>query len=292
VDLIVTGSAQIVSQDALATLTMSPNSFNVNTTGKQSTPAEGYIFGPTGSNAQFYLGVYDFPNLTTDVELNVKVDSSNGISFKDWDNVTAGDYIPFMNIAPNLGNNPAPQFTRGLGITGSLNVTGSIDITGNYYVNGVAFSGGTSGTSGDSGSSGTSGDSGSSGTSGIDGTSGTSGVNGTDGSSGTSGTGTAGTSGSSGTSASGGGGITQITGVTFLSSSWSLSSSLYIYDYSNSGITTSSFVMVIPSNTSITTVTAAQILPQTDSASGSVRLYASYLPTGNISGTINIQTIS
>ena len=135
---------------------------------------------------------------------------------------------------------------------------------------------------GNLGSSGTSGATGSSGTSGIDGTSGTSGV-----------AGSAGTSGSSGTSASGGGGgITQITGVTFLSSSWSLSSSLYIYDYCNSGITTSSFVMVIPSNSSIYTVTAAQILPQTDSASGSVRLYASYLPTGNISGTINIQTIS
>ena len=125
VDLSITGTAVITTEDKLARLTMSPASFNVNSTKTEATPAEGYIFGPTGSDAQFYLGVYDDPNFTTDVELNIKVDSSNGISFKDWDNVTAGDYIPFMNIAPNLGDNPSPQFTRGLGITGSLVVSGN-----------------------------------------------------------------------------------------------------------------------------------------------------------------------
>jgi hypothetical protein len=90
----------------------------------------------------------------------------------------------------------------------------------------------------------------------------------------------------------GGGGITQITGVTFNSGSWSLSGSFLIYDYSNTGITTNSVVSVIPSNASIGTVIQSQILPQTDSSAGSVRLYASYQPSNNITATINIQTIS
>jgi hypothetical protein len=88
-----------------------------------------------------------------------------------------------------------------------------------------------------------------------------------------------------------GGGITQITGVTFNSGSWSLSGSFLIYDYSNTGITTNSVVSIIPSNASIGTVIQSQILPQTDSSSGSVRLYASYQPSNNITATINIQTI-
>ncbi|CAB4184457.1 hypothetical protein UFOVP1114_9 [uncultured Caudovirales phage] len=131
-DLVVTGSARLVSQDALSQLTMSPSSFNVNSTKTISGGAEGFIFGSTGSNAQFYLGVYDEPNFTTDVELNIKVDS-NGISFNDWDNVTAGAYIPFMNIAPNLGDNPTPQMLRGLDITGSLGVT-NIQGTGSLFL--------------------------------------------------------------------------------------------------------------------------------------------------------------
>jgi hypothetical protein len=104
--------------------------------------------------------------------------------------------------------------------------------------------------------------------------------------------GSSGTSGTSGTGGgSGGGGITQITGVTLASGSWSVSSSLYIYDYSNSGITTASSVMVIPNNSSVSVVVAAQILPQTDSASGSVRLYSTYQPSANIGATINITQI-
>jgi len=171
-----------------------------------------------------------------------------------------------------------------------------------YVITSVGVVAGTSGTSGTSGVNGTSGSNGTDGTSGSNGTNGTSGSNGTNGSSGTSGSngtngtsgsnGTNGSSGTSGTGGAGGGGIIQITGVTLASGSWSLSSSLYIYDYSNSGITSSSFVTVIPSNASINTVTAAQILPSTDSVSGSVRLFASYQPSGNIGATINIQQIS
>jgi hypothetical protein len=200
--------------------------------------------------------------------------------------------VTLVSATHQFSNNDDLLFIITTTPSGTSGTSGSNGSNGTSGTNGSSGSNGTNGSSGSNGSSGTSGSNGSSGTSGVAGSSGTSGSNGTNGSSGTSGTGTAGTSGSSGTSASGGGGITQITGITFLSSSWSLSSSLYIYDYSNTGITTSSFVMVIPSNSSITTVTAAQILPTTDSSSGSVRLYASYKPAANISGTINIQTIS
>ena len=124
-DLIITGSAEITTEDKLARLVMSPNSFNLDTSKTISTPGEGYIFGPTGSNASFYLGVYDQPNFTTDVELKLKVDS-NGLSFNDWDNGTAFDYVPFMTLAPNVGNNPAPVMTRGLKVTGSVDIQNTL----------------------------------------------------------------------------------------------------------------------------------------------------------------------
>jgi len=121
VDLIITGTARITDVNGLARLAMSPASFNVDATATVSTPGEGYIFGPTGSDASFYLGVYDDPNFTTDIELKLKADS-NGLSFNDWDNVTAADYVPFMTLTPNIGNNPAPLMTRGLQVTGSTQV--------------------------------------------------------------------------------------------------------------------------------------------------------------------------
>jgi hypothetical protein len=119
-DLIITGAAKVVNSTGLIELGLLPNSFNVNST-KSTSPAQGYIYGPTGSNAQFNLGVYDDPNFNTDVELSIKADT-NGLSFNDWDNVTVFDYIPFLTIAPNLGNNPAPVMTRGLQVTGSTQI--------------------------------------------------------------------------------------------------------------------------------------------------------------------------
>ena len=143
-DLIITGSAEITTEDKLARLVMSPNSFNVDTSKTISTPGEGYIFGPTGSNASFYLGVFDDPNFNTDVELKLKADS-NGLSFNDWDNGTAFDYVPFMTLAPNVGNNPTPVMTRGLAITGSLSMSGSINFaTGSNKQAGTAVLDGAS----------------------------------------------------------------------------------------------------------------------------------------------------
>ena len=120
--------------------------------------------------------------------------------------------------------------------------------------------------------------------------SGTSGTSGTSGPAGATGsTGAAGTSGTSGTSGVNGGlTITQITGVVLTGASWSLVSGFYEYNLSNANITVGSVVDIIPDNASISIVNAAAILPRTDSATASVKLYSTNLPTGNITTTINI----
>lgn len=102
-------------------LTLAPSEFNLNTT-KTTGSADGYIFGSTSSFAQQTIGIYDDPNFTTDVENRIKVDA-NGIEFGDWDNGSAFDYIPYLTIAPNNGDNPAPQFKRDIAVTGSVSIT-------------------------------------------------------------------------------------------------------------------------------------------------------------------------
>ena len=83
-------------------------------------------------------------------------------------------------------------------------------------------------------------------------------------------------------------GVAQVTPVTLASGSWSLVSSLYEYDYSNALITSSSIVDIIPDNSTIAIVQAAQVLPSTVSTSGSVKLFATNLPTADIIVTVNI----
>lgn len=102
--------------------------FNLNST-KSTNAANGFIIGPTGSTAQLTVGVYDDPNFTTDVENRFLVNAS-GIVFSDWDNGSTFDYIPYMTIAPNVGNNPRPNFVRGLVVSGSSTFTGSVVSSG------------------------------------------------------------------------------------------------------------------------------------------------------------------
>jgi len=80
----------------------------------------------------------------------------------------------------------------------------------------------------------------------------------------------------------------QVDSLTLSSGSWSLVSGLYEYDLSNANILSTSVVDVIPDNANIAIVKAAEILPKTVSSSGSVKLYATNAPTGNIGVTINI----
>jgi len=82
--------------------------------------------------------------------------------------------------------------------------------------------------------------------------------------------------------------VLQVTPVTLTSGGWTLVSGLYEYTYSNVNITNTSIVDVIPANSTIAIVQAAQVLPATSSASGSVKLYATNLPTADIIVSINI----
>jgi len=82
--------------------------------------------------------------------------------------------------------------------------------------------------------------------------------------------------------------VTQVTPVTLTAASWTLVSGLYEYTYSNGIITSASIVDVIPANSTIAIVQAAQVLPATLSSAGSVKLYATNLPTANIIVSINI----
>jgi len=82
--------------------------------------------------------------------------------------------------------------------------------------------------------------------------------------------------------------VLQVTPVTLTAASWSLVSGLYEYTYSNVNITSTSIVDVIPANSTIAIVQAAQVLPATLSSAGSVKLYATNLPTADIIVSINI----
>jgi hypothetical protein len=82
--------------------------------------------------------------------------------------------------------------------------------------------------------------------------------------------------------------VTQVTPVTLTVAGWSLVGGLYTYTYSNALITASSIVDVIPANASVSVVKAADIMPSTLSASGTVTIYATNVPTADITVTINI----
>ena len=82
--------------------------------------------------------------------------------------------------------------------------------------------------------------------------------------------------------------VLQVTPVTLTTGGWSLVSGLYEYTYSNANILSTSIVDIIPANASISIVKTAEILPATSSASGSVKIYSTNLPTANITVTVNI----
>ena len=82
--------------------------------------------------------------------------------------------------------------------------------------------------------------------------------------------------------------LTQVTPITLTTGGWSLVSGLYEYTYSNAAITAASIVDVIPASSTIAIVKAADIMPATSSAAGSVKIYATNLPTASIIVTFNI----
>ena len=92
------------------------------------------MYGDDTSVVSYVQGVYNPNDYSNDYELLIAT-STGGTQFKDFDNFNVFDYEDFLVIPPNLGDSPAPQFTRGLGVTGSINITGQ------YLVNGVPISG-------------------------------------------------------------------------------------------------------------------------------------------------------
>ena len=83
-------------------------------------------------------------------------------------------------------------------------------------------------------------------------------------------------------------GVLQVTPITLTTGGWSLVSGLYEYTYSNANILSTSIVDVIPASSTIAIVKAADIMPSTSSAAGSVKIYATNLPTASIIVTFNI----
>ena len=83
-------------------------------------------------------------------------------------------------------------------------------------------------------------------------------------------------------------GVLQVTPITLTTGGWSLVSGLYEYTYSNANILSTSIVDVIPASSTISIVKAADIMPSTSSAAGSVKIYATNLPTASIIVTFNI----
>lgn len=80
----------------------------------------------------------------------------------------------------------------------------------------------------------------------------------------------------------------QVSGITLIAANWTLVTGLYEYDLANVNITATSIVDIIPENASIAIVKAAEVLPMTVSSTGSVKLYSTNAPTGDISVTLNI----
>jgi len=105
------------------------------------------MYGDDTSTVNYVQGVYNPNDYSNDNELNI-VTSTGGTQFKDFDNFNVFDYEDFLVIPPNLGDSPIPQFTRGLGVTGSLKVSGNVMFASgsNKTMGRVALNGGNPGT--------------------------------------------------------------------------------------------------------------------------------------------------
>jgi hypothetical protein len=132
--LIITGSNQ-------ASTTFSPSLNLISTINAPGINADAQVYSSDTGVAGQYIGALK-SDYSVDVEHAIIV-STSSVTLNDWDN-NAAAYVPYLTIAPNTGNNPAPVFTRGLGVSGSVNGnvqaitvssnTASIDLsTGNFF---------------------------------------------------------------------------------------------------------------------------------------------------------------
>jgi hypothetical protein len=83
--------------------------------------------------------------------------------------------------------------------------------------------------------------------------------------------------------------LIEVTGVEVLAASFALVGDLYEASISNENILASSSVDVVPASSTIAIVKAADFMPETVASSGSVKVFATNLPTDNFFVTLLIQ---
>lgn len=142
-------SGSTISKDSVDTLTYNPSSNTLRLTGSvignkisafdfdtlflgtqlAGSTANGTFNGFGSSTYEFVVGAYSG---AFDNELKITANSS-GITFGDFN---GSSYPTWLRLSPNAGSNPAPQFTRGLQITGSLGVSGATTLNNNVTITG------------------------------------------------------------------------------------------------------------------------------------------------------------
>jgi len=87
-----------------------------------------FIYTASPTNARTYNTVASItPDYSVDVEMTMFA-STGSVGLADWDNGTTFNYVPFMEVAPNNGDNPAPQFKRSISVTGSVSITNVMNL--------------------------------------------------------------------------------------------------------------------------------------------------------------------
>jgi len=119
-------TALVITGSGGAGVTIDKRSYNAIGYREPGLDVYSQIFSSDTATAGQYIGAIK-PDFTVDVEHALVVTTSS-ITFNDFDAVTVGNYIPYMTIAPNLGNNPTPQMVRGLGVTGSVGITEALKL--------------------------------------------------------------------------------------------------------------------------------------------------------------------
>jgi len=114
---ILSGSIAVLNNGNVASL--NETEINVET---YTSDAYGII---AANNHSASMGIISWDGATYDNELWIQADNS-GIQLTDWDNGIGNiSAVPFLSIGANDGSQPAPQFGRGLGITGSMYQSGT-----------------------------------------------------------------------------------------------------------------------------------------------------------------------
>jgi len=123
---ILSGSIAVLNNGNVASL--NETEINVET---YTSDAYGII---AANNHSASMGIISWDGATYDNELWIQADNS-GIQLTDWDNGIGNiSAVPFLSIGANDGSQPAPQFGRGLGITGSMYQSGT------FYADGIDVS--------------------------------------------------------------------------------------------------------------------------------------------------------